>query len=117
MILLITVCFAGSLGALCRYGLTALGNQLFFDTYLPLPTLVINVLASFLLGIGAGLFPATTAAFQLTSGFLGGFSTYSTFTNEFTNLFHRFPRVAASYIALSVVLGVGGAGLGFWLVH
>lgn len=51
MILLITVCFAGSLGALCRYGLTALGNQLFFDTYLPLPTLVINVLASFLLGI------------------------------------------------------------------
>ncbi|GEO70813.1 fluoride efflux transporter FluC [Levilactobacillus acidifarinae] len=115
MITLIIVSGAGAFGALARYGVTFWGNRLFFDTYLPLPTLVINVTAAFLLGLAAGHFPASSLAFQLISGLLGGFSTFSTFTNELAGLLHRFPKVAVSYLLLSVVLGLAAAGVGFWL--
>ncbi|HJE45918.1 fluoride efflux transporter FluC [Levilactobacillus namurensis] len=116
MITALLVCCAGGGGALCRFGLTLLGNRLFYDTYFPFPTLIINVVAATLLGMGAGWLRATSLAFQVLSGFLGGFSTYSTFTTEFTDLLHTFPKVAAGYIGLSVVLGIGGAFLGFWWV-
>jgi len=115
MILLFLVSCAGAFGALARFGVTTVGNRIFYDTYFPLPTLLINLLAAVLLGIGAGALPATSLGFLLTSGFLGGFSTYSTFTNEFTTLLHDYPKVAYSYILLSVGLGIAGAGLGFWL--
>lgn len=52
MMTLLLVSLAGAGGALARYGMTFLGNYLFYDTYLPLPTLVINLIAAFLLGRG-----------------------------------------------------------------
>ncbi|MGP4117412.1 fluoride efflux transporter FluC [Levilactobacillus zymae] len=115
MMTLLLVSGAGACGALARYGVTFWGNRLFFDTYLPLPTLVINVTAAFLLGLAAGHFPTGDLTFQLISGLLGGFSTFSTFTNEFAGLLHRFPKVAVSYLLLSAVLGLAAAGIGFWL--
>lgn len=117
MMTFLMVCLAGSFGACSRFGMNYLGNMLFYDTYLPLPTLFINVLASFLLGFAAGMLPATSIHFQVISGFFGGFSTYSTFTTEFTNLMHDFPKVATGYIALSIGLGIAGAALGFGIAR
>jgi fluoride exporter len=108
------VAVAGAAGALCRYSIVvAVGVRPF-----PAATLVINVLGSFLLGLvlPLGIFgrlsPPATAAIAV--GFLGAFTTYSTFSWELFDLGRtdRLP-VAAAYLAVSVVAGVVAAGLGY----
>lgn len=108
------VAVAGAAGALCRYALSlALPTRPF-----PLSTLLINVSGSFLLGVvltfGASgrLSPQTTTA--LAVGFLGAYTTYSTFSWELFAL-GRADRLvlAAGYLAASVILGVLAAGVGY----
>lgn len=110
------VAAAGVAGTLARYGIgLAIGPRSF-----PWATLGINVAGSFLIGlvITAGtqglLSPRTTTA--LAVGFLGAFTTYSTFAYETFTLGHgdRLLR-AALYVGASVVLGVLAAGLGYRL--
>ena len=107
---------AGAAGALTRYGISlALGPRPF-----PLATLLINVSGSFLLGVvltvGAlGRFtPQVTTAIAV--GFLGAYTTYSTFSWELFTL-GRTDRVATgvAYLALSVILGLLAAALGYRL--
>lgn len=111
--MLLYVSLAGASGALTRFGMTFLGNYLFYDTYFPVATLVINVLAATLMGTAMAVFTGDSATFQIVGGFLGGFSTYSTFTNEFVGLLQHYPRAALSYLLLTILLGVGGAALGY----
>lgn len=110
------VAAAGAAGALCRYGVVlAVGARAF-----PVATLAINVAGSFLLGVvltmGAlgRLSPQATTAIAV--GFLGAFTTYSTFSSELFELGRadRLP-VAGVYLALSVAGGVVAAGLGYRL--
>ena len=80
----IFVFLGGGLGSICRYGIAHFmsGHKILF----PWATLLANVLACFVLGmltawamknkLSDGL------AFFLMVGFCGGFSTFSTFTNE-----------------------------------
>ena len=107
---------AGAAGALCRYGIVlAVGTR-----SVPVATLAINVTGSFLLGVvltlGAlgRLTPQATTAIGV--GFLGAFTTYSTFSWELFDLGRtdRLPA-AAAYLALSVVAGVLAAGIGYRL--
>lgn len=107
---------AGAAGALTRYGIgLAVGPRAF-----PFATLGINVTGSFLLGyvltIGAlgRLNPQSTTAVAV--GFLGAYTTYSTFSWEMFTL-GRTDRLASAalYLGLSVVLGVLAAGLGYRL--
>ncbi|HUQ39543.1 MAG TPA: CrcB family protein [Acidimicrobiales bacterium] len=110
----VLVAVAGALGALARYGIgTAVGVRSF-----PWATLVINMAGSFALGFvlggpGAARWSshATTA---VAVGFLGAFTTFSTFAFEGTALV-RDERVgaAALYVGLSVVLGLLAAAAGF----
>jgi CrcB protein len=46
---------------------------------------------------------------------LGGFTTFSAFALETDRLIDRAPLLAASYVGLSVLLGLGAAGLGLRL--
>jgi len=105
---------AGALGALARYWIgTSIGIRSF-----PWTTLAINVLGSFLLGVvlgapGAGRWsPTTTTA--LSVGFLGAFTTFSTFAFEATSLV-RDDRAgtALGYVAASLILGLAASALGF----
>ncbi|KRL79974.1 hypothetical protein FC17_GL000068 [Secundilactobacillus paracollinoides DSM 15502 = JCM 11969] len=50
------------------------------------------------------------------SGLLGGFTTFSTFTNEIAVLLHDQPRIAGVYLVLAAVLGVAVAYCGFLVV-
>lgn len=97
---------AGALGVLARYGvgLVAAGAG---------ATLAINVAGSFLLGllIASGTSEQTRAA--LGVGFLGGFTTYSTFALQaWSKVEDGATAGAALLVVASVVLGVGAAGLG-----
>ena len=109
-ILLIGV--AGAAGALSRYAIaSAVGVRSF-----PWPTLAINVVGSFLLGLllEAGR-PSLSedAVVILGVGFLGAFTTFSTFGYESISLV-RDGRAgaAAAYVLLSVVVGLGAAAVG-----
>ncbi|MFC4639956.1 fluoride efflux transporter FluC [Deinococcus hohokamensis] len=109
----------GALGAAARYGVTLTLSAL-LRAGLPLPTLIINVSGSFLLGltvalVGRGLWPEA-ARLAFGTGFLGAFTTFSTFSMELDGLSGRSAGAAILYAALSVGLGllaaVGGRLLG-----
>lgn len=87
MIILSTfaLALAGGFGALSRYMLTiALGG--YASKHVAVATLCINVLASFAIGILAVLAMKTLVSPEwkmiIGTGFLGGFSTFSTMMNE-----------------------------------
>lgn len=110
------VAAAGALGAVTRYGLGVVVGVRSF----PWTTLSINVAGSFLLAfLLAGPLAqrwSSTTTVAVTVGFLGAFTTFSTFGYE-TVALARENRLsaAAAYIAASMVLGLGAAALGFWL--
>lgn len=103
----------GAAGALCRYGIgVAVGTTSF-----PWATLAINLVGSFALGLVLVAGPARldgdlSAAIGI--GFLGAFTTFSTFSSE-TQTMLRQDRLAtaAVYVAVSVVGGIAMAALGY----
>jgi fluoride exporter len=104
------------MGALCRYGIgVAVGPRSF-----PWSTLGINVAGSFVLGVlvevavTRGWSPDVTA--PLAVGFLGAFTTFSTFAVE-SDLFLRTDRVGTAfvYVVVSVGLGLAAATTGYRL--
>jgi CrcB protein len=112
MMITILICLAGAIGAVCRFGITQLGNRIFNWVPLPLATLVINLSGAFALGVLAGAFAATTTIWLVGSGFMGGFTTFSTFSNEVVTLFNKRRLLAIGYLALTAFGGVLLAALG-----
>lgn len=108
----VLIAVAGAAGVLTRYGVTqALGA-----TAAPWSVLAINIAGSFVLGLLAGIGIGEDARLIAGVGFLGGFTTFSTFSVDvFADLEAGRPGRAAALVVLSVVLGVGGAALG-WAV-
>ncbi len=108
------VAVAGALGALSRWGIgTWVGSRAF-----PWSTLSINVVGSFLLGLTLRAamirgWPDTTTV-PVAVGFLGAFTTYSTFSYEVTDLL-RDDRAgtALAYVALSLAGGLLAAAVGY----
>ncbi|MFC4424677.1 fluoride efflux transporter FluC [Deinococcus navajonensis] len=105
----------GALGAAARHAL-ALGLAPLLRAGLPVPTLAINVVGSFLLGVtvalvGRGMWPEA-ARLALGTGFLGAFTTFSTFSVELDGLAGQKAGAAALYAALRVVLGLIAAVTG-----
>ena len=81
---------------------------------IPVETLLINVLGSFVLGIT--VHRSANIGFLFGTGFAGAFTTWSAFALEAHGLFKaRNHLVAWSYLALTLVLGVGAAGIGIAL--
>ena len=85
----------------------------------PFGTLMINIAGSLAMGLVAGWFAyrssGSSAAWRLflTTGFLGGFTTFSAFSLEFALLWSRHAQVSAiGYAAASVVLAVLACFLG-----
>lgn len=80
----------------------------------PVGTVLVNVLASFALGLVAGAAPAVTTVVGVA--FLGALSTWSSLANE-TAVFMRTGRLplAVVHLASSIVAGVAAAGAGLAL--
>ncbi|PLS26288.1 fluoride efflux transporter FluC [Bifidobacterium parmae] len=116
----VLVCLFGGLGASCRYLLDT-AVKTYWTRAFPLSTFVINLLAGLLAGLvaAAALGGGLDESWRLTlaTGFLGGFSTFSTAINEMVTLFRRrrYPT-AAGYLLASVVVPPLAVAAGFMLV-
>jgi len=110
----------GGLGSLLRYQLGRFINQTYLPTF-PFATLVINIVASFILGCVLGYLAGQEnqnqpLKFLLAVGFCGGFSTFSTFSYETLTLFRQGQiTIAFGNILLNVVLCLAATYLGLLL--
>lgn len=103
---------AGVAGVLARYGIT---KATIGSSALIWSTAAINIATSFLLGllIAAGWF-SRDAREAIGVGFLGGFSTFSTFSVQIvTEADGGRTGVAAAYLLVSVVGGIAAAAAGY----
>lgn len=101
----------GGTGAACRYGVGRLVNSRYGGEF-PLGTFLINVTGCLTLGLLASLLArasqeAALPTALLGTGFLGGYTTFSTYALEGVLLY----RDARSRMALVNVLGSVSAGL------
>ena len=97
-----------ALGAWLRWGLGALLNPVF--SALPLGTLVANLVGGYLMGLAMGVFVLSNAVSPemrlfITTGFLGGLTTFSAFSAEAVHLLSRGEYGWASAHVLSHVIG------------
>lgn len=108
---------AGGLGAVARFVVDGVVRAR-FRSALPLGTMVINVSGSFLLGVIAGAtLHGAPAALQAVAGtgFLGGYTTFSTASVETVRLVQARRVATAAVNALgALALALAGAALGLW---
>lgn len=114
---LIAIALGGALGAISRYGLNNLITQKFVTSF-PIGIFSVNILGSLAMGVCLTLFThvwdesSTLKAF-LMIGFLGSFTTFSTFSMNSIQLIERHAYWEVTlYIFGSVLLSVGGLLLG-----
>ena len=116
--LFLLVVVAGGLGAGVRFVVDGLIRSR-VRTTLPWATTIINVSGSFALGLVIGAtvsnFLPPELAVVLGTGFLGGYTTFSTASFETVHLI-RHRRVAAALVSgvLMLLLSVAAAALGLW---
>lgn len=118
----LVIALGGALGALTRFQLglwiTQKWNQLF-----PLHTFIINITGSFLLGFLNVYFIEKTNLdpawrFAVCVGFLGAYTTFSTFSYEAFNMLEGgYYSTAIMYIIGSVILSVTGVIIGINLAR
>ena len=111
------IAIGSAVGGVARY-LLASWVQSRFGAGFPVGTLLINVTGSFLLMVLLQLSLATPAVSAemralLTTGFCGGYTTFSTFSYETVRLIEDGDwRRAGWYVAASVVLSIAAAFAG-----
>lgn len=105
--MILLVALAGAAGALARYLLSGLVQQR-VDTDLPVGTLAVNLFGAFLIGIVVGIDDLQSTAALIGVGFLGGFTTYSTWMIETIRLGIP-PLRSRAVINLTVTLVTGVA--------
>ena len=116
------VFLGGGLGAGLRHGVNLASARL-FGTLFPWHTLIENVTGSFAMGLLAAYFALKGDASQhwrllLTTGVLGGYTTFSAFSLDIVLLYERGQvAMAALYMVASVGLAVGGLFAGLALVR
>jgi CrcB protein len=120
---LICVTLGSALGGSARYFLSGLVARRVGETF-PWGTLVVNVSGAFLIGIfgalardGASLFASPNPWLFAVTGFLGCYTTVSSFSLQTLALARDGENSrAAGYVVLSVALSLGAVALGFALI-
>lgn len=110
MIRCLLVLLGGGAGSLTRY-LATLGVNEHYDGRFPLATFLINVTGSFIIGLLLVLFDREDLLHPnlrplFVTGFLGGYTTFSTFEWEVLALGRSAPPTAVLYGVSSVVVGL-----------
>ena len=102
------VALGGAIGSAARYGVNVWSGRM-FGTAFPWHTLVVNILGCFIMGALTEMMALKmnvgqeTRAF-LTTGILGGFTTFSAFSLDFAYLVERKQLAAAGGYALASVV-------------
>lgn len=118
----LAISVGGALGANARYLLASWATAQ-WGTQFPVGTVLINVSGSLLLGVYITLaterftgFPALRLL--VTTGFLGAFTTFSTFSLEAVQLIGSGDAAAGiGYIVANVALSVVAAAIGMIVAH
>jgi CrcB protein len=119
------VCAGGAAGTAARY-LTALWAGATFGPAFPFGTLIVNVAGSFLIAFIMHIGITTEwisndVRLMLTTGVMGGFTTYSTFNYETTGYFREgawllgFANVAITLLGC-LAAGIAGLAVGRLMV-
>lgn len=120
-----TLCLIGlgsCLGGMARY-LFSRVVQVTAHPVFPWGTLTVNVLGCLLIGGLYALFDRghvgnSDVRLFLTTGFCGGFTTFSTFMYENYSLLQSGKVLLfMAYSMLSLVVGFGAVCLGIWMIH
>jgi len=119
MFRVLMVGLGGFAGSICRYIATGFVQRLFSDPFFPYGTLVVNVAGCLFIGFLGGLsetrqiFSPEIRAFILI-GFLGGFTTFSTFGYEIFTIARDGQFAAAlTNLVLHLILGFTAVWTGF----
>jgi CrcB protein len=110
---LLLVCLGAALGATARYNVDLVIKKL-HSNKIPLQTLLINVLGSFILGLVIG--HDKNLALFFGTGFAGAFTTWSTFSVEAHQLYIAGKKLhAILYGSTTFILCLASATLGIYL--
>lgn len=113
----LTIAFGGAVGAMSRYWLSTLSEK-YNPGVFPIGTIVVNLLGSLLIGV---FFVLLSEKIQMAAhlrplviiGFLGAFTTFSTFSIDALLLMQQgYYGTAAGYIAASVTSCILAAWVG-----
>jgi CrcB protein len=122
MLSYLIVFLGAGLGGALRHGVNlAVGRAL--GTGFPYGILIINVAGCLTMGLIAGWFALRGQASQewrlfLTTGILGGFTTFSAFSLDAAVLYERGqPGMAALYVVGSVALSLAAVFAGLWVMR
>ena len=120
---LLLIGLGGALGSWLRYVFSGLLQRYASGSVLPVGTLFVNVVGCAAIGVlsevaeSRGAFSAETRTF-LFIGLLGGFTTFSTFANESTNLLRDGQGSQALLnILANVLIGFAALWLGRLAAH
>lgn len=118
MLQILWVGIGGFIGAILRYMVSGSVQQLLRDATFPFGTLAVNLIGSFVfgwltvLGDQSNVLSTEARAF-LFIGFLGAFTTFSTFGNDSYSLLNDGDNLQALLnIGIHIFLGVGAIWLG-----
>ena len=118
----LSIALGGALGACARYGAGSLAVRWLGHGY-PFGTLFVNVIGSLAMGLLIEYLalrwspPAEIRSFLVT-GFLGAFTTFSTFSLDAAVLLQKGAYLTAgSYVLLSVILSIVGLFAGLYIMR
>ena len=113
----VLVGIGGVLGSIVRFALSKRISRASNSAY-PLGTFLINVSGALLLGIVAALNVPDSLSLLFATGFLGAYTTFSTFMYEGFTLFEGgCQRQSVLYMASTLALGLLFFALGFYGTH
>ena len=101
----------GFIGAILRYSISGFVQGWSKGNPFPIGTLAVNILGCFVIGLLSqlaethGLF-SPEARSLVFIGFLGAFTTFSTFGNDTMNLFSSSPWLSITNVSAHIVLGL-----------
>lgn len=111
---------AGGVGALARYSLAGIAQRI-YGGELPVGTLLVNLLGCFLFGIvwtlaDERLIISGETRFLILTGFMGAFTTFSTFAFETSTLLRDSEwLLAAGNVVVHNVFGIVAVIIGMFL--
>jgi CrcB protein len=116
------VALGSAIGGALRYGMTVAGTRLLGAGW-PYGTFAVNVVGSFAIGLVAGYFALKVHTSQalvlfLTTGIMGGFTTFSAFSLDAIALYERGRlELAVLYVVASVIVSLAALMFALALVR
>jgi CrcB protein len=123
MKLYLLIALFGAFGTVARFSVIQITPKI-FQTVFPIGTITVNLLGCFLIGLVSGILDTKFISIDenfknyITIGFLGGFTTFSSFSQDFFNLINNSSYLLAfAYIFVSVFIGLLMFYIGDKLIH